>query len=420
MKFHLEKGHTAIEGTIDDDKVMGVVTGDTVPAMDLARVRQILSQGVRKTAPKDIALKKTAVIIPDDTRLWARGDVLVPGIIETLVRDLGVPRDRITVIIALGTHRDIDESRFPQLAGSVDGVAIVNSANQDQERLAEAGTTARGTRVTVTRQGVEADHIIIFGGVLHHLIAGFGGGRKYILPGIAGYDAIQQNHSLAFAPNGSPHPLVRPAQLEGNPVHEDMKEAADLFLSGKTSCYAAVAANGQGEIFYADAGELHATFARGCDALDRACRPELPQKGDFAIISAGGHRTDGQLYQATKALFNAVEAVRPGGEILFAAGCNDGVGNAFFGETLETRKGEQEALGTELARTFNMPAYVAFRLMDLLARFRVTLLSDLPWDRVRRLGFETARDIHEAVGTLGGRGYIIPFAENILPRIRQL
>jgi nickel-dependent lactate racemase len=186
--------------------------------------------------------------------------------------------------------------------------------------LTEIGTTSRGTCLTVSREAVEADHLIIFGGVLHHLIAGFGGGRKYILPGIAGYDSIQQNHSLAFDDTGRPHPLVRQAVTQGNPVHEDMMEGTDLFLQGKTVCYAAVAANGAGEIFYAAAGDLHPTFDQGCAALNEACCVTVPEKGDFALVSAGGFRTDGQLYQATKALFNTAGVVKDGGGLFQGQG----------------------------------------------------------------------------------------------------
>ncbi|HKK98899.1 MAG TPA: lactate racemase domain-containing protein, partial [Desulfotignum sp.] len=319
-------------------------------------------------------------------------------------------------------HTPIPETRFAGLAGQtcVNRVRICNSAGLDPSRLKKIGTTCRGTCLTVTKEAVEADHIIIFGGVLHHLIAGFGGGRKYILPGIAGYDSIQQNHSLAFDDTGRPHPLVRQAVTQGNPVHEDMMEGADLFLQDKTACYAAVAANGAGDIFYAAAGDLHPTFDQGCAALDRACCVAVPQKADFALVSAGGFRTDGQLYQATKALFNTVGVVKDGGTILFAAGCDQGVGNPDFAKALETYRTCPEALGKALTRSFHMSSYVAYRLMDLLNRFAIFLVSDLPDDLVRNLGFTPVTDIQAWTAALTGQGYVIPFGENILPGVTPL
>jgi nickel-dependent lactate racemase len=178
-----------------------------------------------------------------------------------------------------------------------------------------------------------------------------------------------------------------------------------------------VAANGTGEIFYAAAGDLHPTFDRGCTALDRACRITVPDKGDFAVVSAGGFRTDGQLYQATKALFNIVDVVRDGGAILFVAGCDQGVGNPEFARALTAYRTCPEDLGKALIRSFHMPAYVAFRLMDLLHRFDVSLVSDLPDDLVRNLGFTPVRDVRAWTTALTGNGYMIPFGENILPRV---
>jgi lactate racemase len=395
-----------------------VIQGKEVPSLSMDQAAAIIAKGIRDTAPPGIATRKVAIIIPDDTRLWARGDLFVPVIIQALA-DLGMPDDQITVIIALGTHAPIPASQFAQLAGEtcVSRVRICNSAGLDPSRLVDIGNTSRGTCLTVTKEAVAADHIIIFGGVLHHLIAGFGGGRKYILPGIAGYDSIQQNHSLAFDDTGRPHPLVRQAVTRGNPVHEDMMEGADLFLKGKTACYAAVAANGAGEIFYAAAGDLHPTFDQGCAALDRACGVTVPEKGDFALVSAGGFRTDGQLYQATKALFNAVGVVRDGGAILFVAGCDQGVGNPDFAKALQTYCTCPADLGKTLTRSFHMPSYVAFRLMDLLNRFAVSLVSDLPDDLVRDLGFTPVFDIQAWTASLTGKGYVIPFGENILPRV---
>jgi lactate racemase len=421
MKIDLEKGRTHVTVDLPDKNLLSVIQGKEVPLLTLDQAAAVIQKGIKDTAPPGIATLKVAVIIPDDTRLWARGDLFVPAIIQALA-DLGVPDDQITVIIALGTHAPIPDTRFALLAGqaSVSRVRICNSAGLDPSRLIDIGTTSRGTCLSVTKEAAAADHIIIFGGVLHHLIAGFGGGRKYILPGIAGHDSIQQNHSLAFDDTGRSHPLVRQAVTQGNPVHEDMMEGANLFLQDKTACYAAVAANGAGEIFYAAAGDLHPTFDQGCAALNTACCVTVPEKGDFALVSAGGFRTDGQLYQATKALFNIVGVVKDGGSILFVAGCDQGVGNPEFAKALQAYRTCPEDLGKALTRSFHMPSYVAFRLMDLLNRFAVSLVSDLPETLVRDLGFIPVTDIQTWTASLTGKGYVIPFGENILPRITPL
>ncbi len=418
MKFSLEKGRSHLELELPAKKILGILEGKDVPALNHDEIKTIISQGIKDHAPADLPGKSIALIIPDDTRLWARGDLFVPVIIDTLAA-AGADPGRITVIIALGTHREIPESGVDGLCGpgTRDRVRVVNSAGLDPSRLIHIGTTPAGTPLTVTREAWEADHIIIFGGVLHHMLAGFGGGRKYILPGIAGNDAIQANHSLAIDGSGIPHPRVSQGICQSNPVSEDMKDGADLFLKNKTCTYAAVAANGRGEIFYARAGDLHATFDRACRELDRACCVDVTQTADFIIFSAGGHRTDAQLYQATKALFNAVNVAKEGATLVFVAGCGTGVGNPNFAEALRTYKNGPEDLGRQLAKNFHMPAYVAFRVMDMLNRFNVFLVSDLDEQTTLDLGFAYAPDPRERVKGLAGEGYIIPFAENILPRV---
>ena len=418
VAFTLEKGEGHIELTLNEDQLLGMVTGQETPPLNREEIQAVITQGIPAHGPADLAQKKIAVIIPDDTRLWARGDLYVPCIIQALEK-AGVSPEQIKVMVALGTHAPMAADRFPALAGqyTCDRVEILNSANTDFTRLADLGTTTRGTRLAVTKEAWEADHIIIYGGVLHHLIAGFGGGRKYILPGIAGYDTIQQNHALAFTGEGQAHPRVRQAVTEGNPVHEDMVEAARIFLKNKTCTQVALAANGEGQIFHCEVGDLDATFHRGCEALNRACCVSLEEKGDFALISAGGHRTDGQLYQSTKALFNAVNAVKEGGEILFVAACAEGIGNPDFGTALEKYRQDPAPLGKALAKAFKMPDYVAFRLMDLLNRFKITLVSDLEDEMVHRLGFNTTANPQAFIRSLPGKGYVLPFAENILPLI---
>ncbi len=416
MKIKLEKGRTTLDINLSDEKVCDIIIGRKVPAISHDKIREIISTGIRTHSPEGIKDKQIAVIIPDNTRLWARGDVFVSEIIKTLF-DMGISKENIRIIIATGTHEDMTKDQFSSLAGtfSAQHVEILNSANKNEDRLVYFGETHKKTPIFITKEGAEADHIIIFGGILHHMVAGFGGGRKYIVPGIAGYDTIQKNHSLAIKKDGTPHPMARQAKLWGNPVNEDVTEAANLFLENKTCTYVAVAASGTGDIFYADTGPLHETFIKGCKKLDEVCCIPVPKKGDFAVISAGGHRADGQLYQSTKALFNAVNIVKEGGEILFVAECCEGAGNETFSKALIDFREHPQALGRALVEKFDMPSYVAFRTIDILKRFKVTLFSDFSKSDTESMGFLYTDNLDQYDENLKGKGYVIPFAENILP-----
>ncbi|WDP85877.1 MAG: DUF2088 domain-containing protein [Desulfobacter sp.] len=288
MKICLEKGGTHLSFDLPETKLYGLLKGRDIPGLSHTSISQIIAQGIQDHCPKEIASKKIALIIPDDTRLWARADLFVGDIISALGQK-GVKPSQIKIIIALGTHGPIPQKKFARLCGqTIDPkIEILNSAGLDETRLVTIGTTSAGTRVTMTREAWQADHIIIFGGILHHMLAGFGGGRKYILPGISGENAIQTNHALAMDKNGNPHPMVKQGICAGNPVSEDMQEGAEIFLKNKTCTYAAVAANGRGELFYASVGDLHSTFQNGCSALDAACCVDVQTRGDFVLFSAG-------------------------------------------------------------------------------------------------------------------------------------
>jgi nickel-dependent lactate racemase len=422
MRVKLKKGSGVINFSIPDNMIIDTLTGKDIPALSHGQIKTKIAEGIKESAPLNIKNKKIVIIVPDNTRLWARGDIFVPVIVKTL-QDSGVDASRIQIIIALGTHAEFDSENFASLVGDygTNKIKILNSANKNYDRLVYLGTTEKKTKLYITKEACEADHIIIFGGVLHHLIAGFGGGRKYLLPGIAGYDSIQQNHSLAILKTGRPHPMVKQAQLLNNPVSEDMEDAASMFLKNKTCSYVAVAANGAGDIFHAGVGQLNETFNKGCDKLNNACCEKISQKGDFALISAGGHRTDAQLYQASKALFNAVNAVKEKGKILFVVGVEEGVGNKIFEKVLKEYKNRSEKIGAKLVKQFDMPSYIAFRVIDVLKRFDVTLISNLSKQETLKLGFKYSDDIDKYIKkSLSGKGYIIPFAENILPVMDNL
>jgi len=157
----------------------------------------------------------------------------------------------------------------------------------------------------------------------------------------------------------------------------------------------------------------------GYKALDHACCVQVPVPGDFVLLSAGGHRADGQLYQATKALFNAVNVVKEGGRILFVAGWGQGICNPVFAQALTRFKQNPEALGQRLVSDFDMPSYVALRVIDILNRFQVTLASELSREQTCKLEFGYADNINDYVKNLTGKGYIIPFVENILAQEKQ-
>ena len=153
MKIKLEKGLSSINIAIPNDKVLDTIIGKDVPGIGHDQIKEIISKGIKAHAPEGINHKKIAVIIPDDTRLWARGDIFVPQIVKSLLA-LGCSTDNIKIIIAVGTHADMEKDMFSRLAGTycTQRVEILNSANKNQDRLVQIGETHKNTQLYITKE----------------------------------------------------------------------------------------------------------------------------------------------------------------------------------------------------------------------------------------------------------------------------
>jgi len=194
-----------------------------------------------------------------------------------------------------------------------------------------------------------------------------------------------------------------------------MIEGAQLLLENKSSLLINVAASGKGELSFITAGDWLRAWLAGCEQVGEAGNILIDKKADFAIVSAGGYEKDGQLDQSTKALFNAVRAVKEKGEIVFIAECRDGIGMKEFNHALTNFRGNGSELGKKLTGNFSMLSYVAIRLIDILARFKVTLISNLTHSETEALGFNYTSDLDALIKKQHGKGYVIPSGENILP-----
>ena len=172
------------------------------------------------------------IIISDVTRRWQSPETYIPILVEEL-EAAGIRDEDMLIISATGTHRcQTKEEHIGLVTKAVyDRIHLVDHQCTDEANLKYVGTTTRGTPVWLDKRALECDHIILTGGVVYHFMAGFGGGRKSILPGIAGRETIMKNHNLALNPGlgAGSNPEVRSANLsDSNPVHADMMEACAM------------------------------------------------------------------------------------------------------------------------------------------------------------------------------------------------
>lgn len=244
--------------------------------------------------------QKIVIITSDISRPFPGYDVL-PVVLDELYH-AAVKAENITVVLALGTHRQNTEEEKEYLVGKrcYREVRCVDSDPNDCVRL---GITSRGTPVDITRIVADADFRICLGNVEFHYFAGYSGGAKAIMPGVSTPEAIQFNHRMMVSPNACA------GKLEGNPIREDIEEAGAIcgidFIVN-------VVLNEHKKIVYAQAGGAVQAHRAACQYLDKMYRIPIREKADIVIVSHGGAPKDATLYKTQKALDNAKHAVKKG------------------------------------------------------------------------------------------------------------
>ncbi|MBR4578931.1 MAG: nickel-dependent lactate racemase [Oscillospiraceae bacterium] len=327
--------------------------------------------------------EKIAVVTSDITRPMPTARVMGPVLDELYTA--GCRREDITLVFALGSHRGHTPEERRRLAGerAWEEIRCVDANPNDCVRL---GMTRNGTPVDIDRRVAEADRRICLGNIEYHYFAGYSGGAKAIMPGVSTRAAIQANHSRMV------DPMARAGQLEGNPVRMDIEEAAGLV---GVDFILNVVLDAHKRIVHAVAGDVTLAHRAGCRYLDKMYRREIPALADIVLVSQGGAPKDLNLYQTHKALANAEHAVAPGGVIILAGSCREGLGEATFQEWMLSA-GEPHALVERIQREFRLGGHKAAAIAMVLEKADIYLVSDLPDDLVRRIFLQPYPSVAEA------------------------
>ena len=358
---------------------------------------------------------RIAIVVDDVTRP-APTKIMLPPLLERL-NQLGVEDEDITIIIGCGTHRAVKPEEARELLGEevVNRVKTVSHDCHAKDHVYMGTTSKHGTKVYVNRIFVEADVRILTGDIEMHYYAGFGGGRKSVLPAVSSIDTIQHNHALTL------HPQARTSVLEGNPVHEDMIEAAKL---AKADFILNAVTNSKGEIVRAFAGDLEQAFYEGVKLVEEMYKVPIDRRADIVVVSPGGHPADINLYQAYKAIDNALESVKRGGVIVLVAECPEGYGNQMFYEWM-VKFEDLRAVEKEIKRHFDLGGYKAYRLLQALEKAKIILVSTMPdYYAVNVFRLRTARALNDALEDafeIAGRNtkvWVIPHGHMTLPIVK--
>ena len=271
-----------------------------------------------------------SVLISDLTRGAGSGRMLA-GLLGFLAAH-GAGPDRVTIVAALGMHRGFRDGELEAHVGAdiVRRWKVLEHDARAADSLLDAGTTPAGTPCLFNRTVAESSLVIAFGAVSFHYFAGYGGGRKLILPGIAGEKTIVANHRLSLErdPGAGLSRGCRSGVLEGNPVHEDMLAGARL-LGARTFAVNSVS-GASGNVLFINAGELDASHRAACEFVSAHFRFPVDRLYRAVIVSSGGFPQDINLIQSHKSLRHASNALEEGGLLLAAAACSEGIGSDSF------------------------------------------------------------------------------------------
>ncbi|MEE8413406.1 MAG: nickel-dependent lactate racemase [Dehalococcoidales bacterium] len=262
---------------------------------------------------------RIVVIVTDNTRACP-DDRLLPPILAKLEQK--IPRDNITIMIALGLHPPLNKKGLIAKLGD-DVIENYRVVNHDVNDTVYAGTTSRGTPVEINRLVVEADFRLSTGFIEPHFFAGFSGGRKSIAPGVFSVRSAHVNHGYKMIE----HPRARAGVLQGNPIHEDMVEQAKI---ANLNFIVNVLLNKNGEITRIVAGDPYIAHERGCELEKKIAMVKVGHKVDITITTNGGAPLDLDLYQTCKGIDTASQITRDGGIIIIASSCNAGLGPKEF------------------------------------------------------------------------------------------
>src|SRR3990170_249266 len=398
-------------GSIEPKEQPGCADAKAEVERALRKPIPIGSKRLREIADPE---SKVAIVVDDATRRTPTEAMLLPVLAE--LNMAGVKYKNITVIFGCGTHRPVTPEEEIKILGE-EALKRITSVSHDCRApdLVDIGTTQHGNKVFVNRVFSEANVRVLLGDAGFHYYAGYGGGRKSVLPAVAGEETIKHNHALML------HANARTGVLLENPVHDDMTQAARL---AKVDFIVNVVTNSKNEVVKAFAGEMEETFHEAVKLVDEMFRVNIERRADIVVVSCGGFPADINLFQAYKAVDGALEAVKRGGVIVLVAECPEGHGNQVFYDWM-MRFGDLKTVEREIKRNFVLGGHKAYYLLKAQQNHPIILVSSLPdYYAANIFKLKTARAVNDALGEalkIAGsqaRVWAMPYGNYMLPEVK--
>jgi len=317
---------------------------------------------------------------------------IIPWLLEFM--DGLVPRENITLLNQLGTHRpntraELETMLTPQVVANY---RVLNHEPENPDALVQLGTTRDGTPALINRHLVEADVRIITGFIEPHFFAGFSGGPKGIMPGCAGLRTVMSNHGMT----NIGHPRAAFGITEGNPLWEELR---DIALRAGPSFLLNVSLNEQKQITGVFAGDLLAAHKVGCEFVRRSAMQKVKAPFEIVVTTNSGFPLDLNLYQGVKGMSAAARIVQEQGTILLACECREGVpAGSPLDQLLRSTGSSEEILALLATPGFVRPEQWQAQIQALIQRkANVLVYSSLPDEVIRACHLKACHDISAMV-----------------------
>jgi nickel-dependent lactate racemase len=377
-------GHQQIE--LDHDRFLGVIRPMEVEVRDEeGTINDSLDSPL---GCQDIAAflqggKDIVFIVNDGTRPTPTAKVL-----DALSARFDLSQARF--LIATGTHRPPTEEELGFIfAGHLDGLRDrIHAHDSLRDPCVMLGVSKNGTEMEVNEMAVKADRLVIITSVEPHYFAGYTGGRKSFLPGVASYRSVEQNHRLAMRPE------AKVLALDGNPVHEDMIDALDAVKDLNVFSIQVVMDRHQ-RVYRVASGDLFQAFDLAVDWANEVFVADIEERADV-VVTVAPYPMDVDLYQSQKAIENGKLAVKDGGVVILVSKCREGIGGEAFYRQLSASRDPKQIL-ENLRVEYKLGYHKAAKLAELMDRAELYAVTGLPCEALERINVTPFRCAQEAL-----------------------
>lgn len=369
IKLAYGRGHLQLQ--LEDENLAAMLEPHHIESTGggMEMVEASLAHPIQSPSLQEIIAAKNArnaVIVVNDITRPTPYKLILPPLLKA-IEAAGIPEQQITLVVATGIHRaHTQEDNLAIFGAEICHRYRIENHDCDNN-LISLGTLSNGMELIINRTVAQADLLITTGVVGLHYFAGYSGGRKSILPGVAARAVIEANHKMMNDPR------ARLGNYEDNPVSDLMLEAArrtgvDFIVN--------VVLHSHYEIAFCASGDVEAAWLEAVRFAEQVSILTIDAPADIVIASCGGYPKDINMYQAQKALDAAVLAVKPGGTIILAAECEEGLGEEKFADWIDAASCPQDIVD-RFNRKFELGGHKAFAICRILEQAEILLLSSL-------------------------------------------